>query len=134
MEMLMFHIDKKRNQPIYIQLYDNIKESIIEGTLREGEKLPSKRHLSQYLSVSQTTIEHAYLQLIDEGFIVSKPKSGYYVSDIESLPFIARPSKTPVTFQASSQNDISYQYRFQLGAIDQAHFPLQFKKVCQRSI
>ncbi|PTH32841.1 PLP-dependent aminotransferase family protein [Staphylococcus agnetis] len=123
MEMLMFHIDKKRNQPIYIQLYDNIKESIIEGTLREGEKLPSKRHLSQYLSVSQTTIEHAYLQLIDEEFIVSKPKSGYYVSDIESLPFIARPSKTPVTFQAPSQNAISYQYRFQLGAIDQAHFP-----------
>ncbi|MCO4335311.1 PLP-dependent aminotransferase family protein [Staphylococcus hyicus] len=123
MEMLMFHIDKALDQPIYVQLYDNIKESIIAGTLREGEKLPSKRHLSQYLSVSQTTIEHAYLQLIDEGFIVSKPKSGYYVSDIESLPFIARSSQAQVSVQAPNQDDMTHQFRFQLGAIDQAHFP-----------
>lgn len=39
MEMLMFDIDKKHAQPIYQQLYDNIKNSIIKGVLREGEKL-----------------------------------------------------------------------------------------------
>ena len=38
--------------------------------------------------MSHTTIEHAYQLLLDEGFIYSKPRSGYYVSDIESLPVV----------------------------------------------
>lgn len=125
MEMLMFDIDKLQSQPIYLQLYDKMKESIIEGALREGEKLPSKRQLSQYLSVSQTTIENAYSQLIDEGFVISKPKSGYFVSDIESLPFIARTSKNTVEITEESKPTPHYPFRFQLGAIDKAHFPLE---------
>lgn len=134
MEMLMFDIDKKHAQPIYQQLYDNIKNSIIKGVLREGEKLPSKRQLSQYLSVSQTTIEHAYLQLIDEGFIVSKPKSGYFVSDIESLPFITRTPITPLDNQNTTLDVPVFHYRFQLGAIDEAHFPFDvFRKFAKES-
>lgn len=77
MEMLMFHINKREGQPIYIQLYENIKQSIMNGRMHEGEKLPSKRQLSQYLSVSQTTVENAYAQLVDEGYIYSQPKSGF---------------------------------------------------------
>ena len=42
--------------------------------------------MSQHLSLSHTTIEHAYQLLLDEGFIYSKPRSGYYVSEIQSLP------------------------------------------------
>lgn len=90
MEMLMFHINKREGQPIYIQLYENIKQSIMNGRMHEGEKLPSKRQLSQYLSVSQTTVENAYAQLVDEGYIYSQPKSGFFVSDIETLPFTKR--------------------------------------------
>ena len=123
MEMLMFDIDKSHAQPIYQQLYDKIKESIIKGVLNEGEKLPSKRQLSQYLSVSQTTIENAYSQLIDEGYIVSKPKSGYFVSDIESLPFIAKNPMTPSEEPNTSFEVPQYQFRFQVGAIDESHFP-----------
>ena len=40
--------------------------------------------MSQHLC--HTTIEHAYQLLLDEGFIYSKPRSGYYVSEIQSLP------------------------------------------------
>ena len=56
MEMLMFDINRKINTPIYIQLYENIKKNIINDVMRYNEKLPSKRQLSHYLSVSQTTI------------------------------------------------------------------------------
>lgn len=86
------------------------------------------------MSVSQTTIENAYLQLIDEGFIVSKPKSGYFVSDIESLPFITRAPITPLDNQNTTLDVPEFHYRFQLGAIDEAHFPFEvFRKFAKES-
>ncbi|MBH9581807.1 PLP-dependent aminotransferase family protein [Staphylococcus felis] len=135
MEMLMFNIQKSNHQPIYIQLYEKIKEHIINGTIHEGEKLPSKRQLSHYLSMSQTTIENAYALLIDEGFIFSKPKSGYYVSDIESLPFVlSKPDDSKSVSPLESQQERTPRYRFQLGAIDKSHFPFeQFRKYAKES-
>ena len=74
----------KVNQPLYLSLYEKLKNQIIEGQYQSNDRFPSKRQLSNYLSVSHTTIEHAYQLLVDEGFIYSKPRSGYFVSDIES--------------------------------------------------
>ncbi|PCF87923.1 PLP-dependent aminotransferase family protein [Staphylococcus intermedius] len=132
MEMLMFHINKRDGQPIYIQLYENIKQSIINGSMHEGEKLPSKRQLSQYLSVSQTTVENAYAQLVDEGYIYSQPKSGFFVSDIETLPL----TKKTLLESFPSQHITSPEpaYAFNLGMIDQAHFPFeQFRKYAKEA-
>ncbi|PCF35411.1 GntR family transcriptional regulator [Staphylococcus delphini] len=132
MEMLMFDINQRADQPIYIQLYDNIKQSIINGRMHEGEKLPSKRQLSQYLSVSQTTVENAYAQLVDEGYIYSQPKSGFFVSDIETLPLT---NKAPLA-AFHSQRNITPEpaYAFNLGMIDQAHFPFdQFRKYAKEA-
>ncbi|WP_411848408.1 MocR-like pyridoxine biosynthesis transcription factor PdxR [Staphylococcus pseudintermedius] len=132
MEMLMFHINKREGQPIYIQLYENIKQSIMNGRMHEGEKLPSKRQLSQYLSVSQTTVENAYAQLVDEGYIYSQPKSGFFVSDIETLPFTKKTSRpTLPTYQIPTNQQA---YAFNLGMIDQAHFPFeQFRKYAKEA-
>ncbi|WP_086428512.1 PLP-dependent aminotransferase family protein [Staphylococcus cornubiensis] len=132
MEMLMFHINKKDGQPIYIQLYENIKQSIINGSMHEGEKLPSKRQLSQYLSVSQTTVENAYAQLVDEGYIYSQPKSGFFVSDIETLPFT---KKTPLeSFPTQPITSPEPTYAFKLGMVDQYHFPFeQFRKYAKEA-
>ena len=68
--------------PLYIKLYEDLKQQIIEGQYQSGDKFPSKRALQHHLSVSNTTIEHAYQFLLDEGYIYSKPRSGFYVSDI----------------------------------------------------
>lgn len=73
------------NQYLYQQLYQFIKDDILNGRLLPNEKLPSKRKLSQHLNVSQTTIEIAYQQLQDEGFIYSKPKVGYFIEDIQTI-------------------------------------------------
>ena len=75
---------------LYINLYENLKQQIIEGQYESEDKFPSKRVLGQHLSVSNTTIEHAYQLLLDEGYIYSKPRSGYFVSDIETLPIVTR--------------------------------------------
>lgn len=70
--------------PKYIQLYERLKEDILKGILKKGEKLPSVRSVSSSLGVSKVTVENAYTQLQLEGFVESVPKSGYYVQDIES--------------------------------------------------
>lgn len=56
----------KVNQPLYLSLYEKLKNQIIEGQYQSNDRFPSKRQLSNYLSVSHTTIEHAYQLLVDE--------------------------------------------------------------------
>lgn len=114
-------------QPLYMQLYQKLKEQIIEGQYQSGDRFPSKRRLAEHHSLSNTTIEHAYQYLLDEGYIYSKPRSGYYVSDIESLPVVTKESPTTVTHQ--TQKETTTRYHFDLARIDTEHFPWQqFRK------
>ena len=50
----------KSSQPLYLSLYEKLKNQIIEGQYHSNDKFPSKRQLSEHLSMSHTTIEHAY--------------------------------------------------------------------------
>ncbi len=70
--------------PLYLQLYHYIKTAILEESILPMEKLPSLRNLSKSLRLSLTTIELAYNQLLVEGYIFSKPQSGYYVNQISA--------------------------------------------------
>ena len=75
---MKYDIEKKQ-KPKYVQIYKQIKNDIIAKAYPFNAKLPSKRILSEELSVSVITIEHAYELLLQEGYIESKAKSGYYV-------------------------------------------------------
>lgn len=70
--------------PLYLQLYHYMKTAILEGSILPMEKLPSLRNLSRSLDLSLTTIELAYNQLLVEGYIYSKPQSGYFVNQISA--------------------------------------------------
>ncbi|MGN5882970.1 MocR-like pyridoxine biosynthesis transcription factor PdxR [Staphylococcus simulans] len=115
-------------QPLYMQLYQTLKEQIIEGQYQSGDRFPSKRRLAEHHSLSNTTIEHAYQFLLDEGYIYSKPRSGYYVSDIESLPIVTKDNPVAdIKKEAPAASDI--QFSFDLARIDTQHFPWQqFRK------
>ena len=80
----MMKFEEGTGIPKYIQLYERLKEDILKGILKKGEKLPSVRSVSASLGVSKITVENAYTQLQLEGFVESVPKSGFYVQDIES--------------------------------------------------
>lgn len=69
----------------YMQLYGHFKDEILSGRLPEGSKLPSLRDLARDMGLSVTTAQLAYDQLVVEGYIYSKPQSGYYVSAISPL-------------------------------------------------
>ena len=75
---------KKRK--LYMQIYDYYKILIENGKMREGEKLPSIRRCAEERGVSKTTVEQAYLCLCDDGYILPKTQSGYYVSKRVTLP------------------------------------------------
>lgn len=82
--MKPFVVDKRDSSgtPLYIQLYRRVREEILSGGLSAGEKLPSLRSLAAETGVSVTTAEQAYGQLLTEGYIVSRPQSGFYVAEI----------------------------------------------------
>ena len=64
----------------YLQVYDYYKEMITSGRLPENTKMPSIRRCASQLGLSRTTIETAYLYLAADGYIISRPQSGYYVT------------------------------------------------------
>ena len=61
-------------------LYSTIKDQVRGGSLKEGEKLPSKRSLASHLGVSVITVANAYARLISEGYMYSVEKKGFFVA------------------------------------------------------
>ena len=73
-------IDNKSGEPIYNQIYSQIKNQIISGALKEDEMLPSIRALAKDLRISFITTKRAYEELEKEGFIYTLPAKGCYVA------------------------------------------------------
>ena len=65
---------------LFQRLAADISALIREGTLRLGERIPSVREISRERSVSTATVVHAYELLEGQGFIETRPRSGFYVS------------------------------------------------------
>ena len=86
MEYCRLQLDPSRKEPLYRQLYLAIAAQIRSGTLPQGEKLPGKRAMAGQLGVSQNTVETAYEMLLSEGYLRSKPRSGFYVQAMPTRP------------------------------------------------
>ncbi len=78
--MVKILIDNKCGEPIYNQIYNQIKMQIINGELTEDELLPSIRGLAKDLRISFLTTKHAYDELEQEGFIYTLQGKGSYVA------------------------------------------------------
>ncbi|MBR1759409.1 MAG: GntR family transcriptional regulator [Lachnospiraceae bacterium] len=73
-------IENKSGLPIYDQIYTQIKDQIISGTLGEDEALPSIRNLAKDLKISVITTKRAYEELEKDGFIYTVPGKGSFVA------------------------------------------------------
>ena len=73
-------IDNKSGVAIYDQIYTQIKNNIINDSLKENELLPSIRNLAKDLGISFITTKHAYEELEKEGFIYTVVGKGTYVA------------------------------------------------------
>lgn len=117
---MMFALDTSSKKHLYVQIYEYIKSEIREGRLLKGEKLPSTRILANNLQVSRSTVDLAYEQLVSEGYLETRPGSGYYVGEVEELyGFQATVGDTT----PMEKTDTSVKVDFSTSAIDMTAFP-----------
>ncbi|MEZ4745899.1 MAG: PLP-dependent aminotransferase family protein [Calditrichia bacterium] len=77
-------LDASAKKSLYLQLYEALRQAILEKQLRPGEQLPPTRELATDLSVSRTTVLLAFDHLLSEGYIEGKSGAGTFVS--ETIP------------------------------------------------
>ena len=78
---LWIQITPGSGQPVYLQIIDQISESIARGGLKSSDKLPAVRKLATELVINPNTVARAYSQLEQRGLVTTKTGSGTFVSD-----------------------------------------------------
>ncbi|HTZ60745.1 MAG TPA: GntR family transcriptional regulator [Acidobacteriaceae bacterium] len=77
---MLFRLNPTGGQPLYLQLMEQIRHAIENGSLQHGDQLPGIRTLAQELVVSPTTIAKAYAELEHEGLLDLRQGSGAFIS------------------------------------------------------
>lgn len=93
---------------LYEYVYNCIKNDIIEGNIKPGDKLPSKRSFARNNGVSTITIQNAYDQLASEGYIYAIQKKGYYVSDISGINVLPKDNRIVLDINIPKEEHYSY--------------------------
>ncbi|MEK1831629.1 GntR family transcriptional regulator [Priestia megaterium] len=115
-------LNRKDYMPLYQQLYEYIKKEIVSSRVEVNDKLPSIRSLADYLNVSRNTVDMAYQQLLAEGYVESRPKSGMYVTNTQFD--LLQTDKKPAVFLHPHSETKSCTYDFRYGKVDSRLFPL----------
>ncbi len=128
---LTLRLDKEGATPLFEQLYIHIKREIIGGHFVQNEKLPSKRRLAVSLQCSQNTVQAAYNQLVDEGYLKVRPKSGYYVAALDGILTL---DATRSVISGGQNQTISYTYDFSHQGVDFECFPFAIWRRLTRDV
>jgi GntR family transcriptional regulator/MocR family aminotransferase len=102
---------------LYMRVYRYYKELIITGKLAPGARIASIRRCAKQLQLSRTTVETAYMLLAAEGYIVSRPQSGYYVTEFFSDK--DRGGREP---EAAKEDSARIRYDFASSRVDRDSF------------
>ncbi|HPJ86145.1 MAG TPA: PLP-dependent aminotransferase family protein [Bacillota bacterium] len=125
--MITLYLNTDGKEPLYMQLYIQIRDAILEGKIYPQEKIPSKRKLAEDLGVSVQTVENAYGQLTAEGYIYSKPKSGYYVEDVSVFFQYSKTDRVKqyehIVIKKKNKADVAYD--FSTNVVDDIEFPYE---------
>uniref|UniRef100_UPI0002D7D064 MocR-like pyridoxine biosynthesis transcription factor PdxR n=1 Tax=Anaeromyxobacter dehalogenans TaxID=161493 RepID=UPI0002D7D064 len=126
------HVSLDRRGRLAADAYRQLREAILDGRLRAGERLPATRELARRLDVSRNTVLHAYQRLAAEGFLKGRAGAGTYVA--EGVRADARGRRAPAgaalrprpswrSLPAPPAPPAALPYDFQVGAPDPALFP-----------
>src|SRR6266404_1209292 len=147
----LFHLDARAGATLQTQLRQMLVAAIREGQLPPGSALPSCRKLADTLTVARNTVALAYQDLVEEGFLISRQRSGYFVSqEIDPAKLTPAPASQAATSplpnwlsrlrrRPSTQRNIvkprnwqDYKYPFIYGQFDPALFPIAAWRECSR--
>jgi GntR family transcriptional regulator/MocR family aminotransferase len=150
----LFHLSPNSSMTLQNQLREMLVTAILDGHIPGGSPLPSGRRLAEQLGVSRNTVVLAYQHLVDEGFLVSRERSGYYVNE-EILAGRVRPQARAevestsqpawserIQLKPSEQRNISkprdwdkYPYPFIYGQFDPSLFPIsEWRECCRQAL
>src|SRR6185369_3395903 len=154
----LFRLEPDKSVTLQAQLRRMLVSAILDGQILPGAPLPSCRALAQSLKVARNTVVLAYQDLVEEGFLIARERSGFFVNpDILTWRAKAAPAAAPdgaggtapipgtpdwpARFKqrpALQRNIVkpadwqSYPYPFIYGQVDQSLFPLAAWRECSR--
>lgn len=109
MKVKTINFERKEGVALYLQIYQKLQSDILSGYLKQHDQLPSIRKCEKLFKVSKTSIERAFQQLLDEGYIISIPQKGYFVDvDMEHVNLRNRLIEKPTVIK---QEFIRYDFR-----------------------
>ena len=82
--MFMFRLDTSSGVPPYLQLVQQVRQAVLLGFLRPGDRLPLIREAVETLAINPNTVAKAYRQLEQEGLVTGRPGQGTFVNDAPS--------------------------------------------------
>ncbi len=150
---ILFHLEHDRTTTLQAQLRRMLVSAILDGQIPAGSPLPSCRALAQSLKIARNTVVLAYQDLTEEGFLIAKERSGFFVNPemvagrpkeitarADEAPdegepdwiarFKCRPTQQRNIVKPANWQD--YPYPFIYGQIDQSLFPLAAWRECSR--
>ena len=89
----MITINTRDPRPIYVQIKESLCRLILTGVMQENERLPSVRELAGQLAINPNTIQRAYRELENEGFIYSMTGKGSFVASLGEVDSGRRSAK-----------------------------------------
>jgi GntR family transcriptional regulator / MocR family aminotransferase len=135
--LMLISIEREHDTTLTKQVYEQIRSKILQKELKECERLPSTRELARTLGISRNITIEAYDQLVAEGYLVMKPRSGAFVARGLSLQMKQDDKSTSSTYvQANLLSQDTIDFRTGNPAMD--HFPRKIwgklaKSVCEDS-
>ena len=150
----LFNISSERKVSYQRQLRETIVTAILDNKLPMEIPLPSSRELARHLGIARNTVVLAYQQLIDEGYLVSRERSGYYIDKTmlsgrvklepaDNAELQAQPDwDQHIKFRPSQQRNIikpadwkKYPYPFLFGQLDPSLFPVaDWRECCRQAL
>lgn len=154
MREALFHIERSGPASLQTQIRELMVTAILNGQLPPGESVPSSRRMAESLGVSRNSVSLVYQGLVDDGYLVSRERSGFFVNaelDLDRLGPQPRPAAlkneggSPPDWDARQRLDFEdqvqfkrppdwqkYPYPFIYGQVDQGLFPLAAWRECSR--
>lgn len=119
MIQLIPSLEEGSKAPLYLQLYQYIRDEIVSGRIKENTRLPSVRNLPAYLEISRTPVADCYELLLAEGYVTSKPRSGFYVASFNEHLSVTHETNTALIKDTPQSNILDFHY----DKTDLVHFP-----------
>jgi GntR family transcriptional regulator len=79
--VFVFRIDSRSGVPPYLQLVQQVRQAVLLGFLKNGDRLPLIREVAETVAINPNTVAKAYRQLEQEGLVTGRPGQGTFVNE-----------------------------------------------------